>query len=65
MFFGPHGEVCFIELKAQAGRLSEPQTAVMRHLIRAGHGYLCSSNYRDVVEALKDWGVLRFGIHVQ
>jgi hypothetical protein len=46
-----------IELMAQAGWLSEPQTAVMRHLIRAGHGYLCSGNYRDEIETLKDWGV--------
>jgi hypothetical protein len=37
----------------------------MRHLVAAGHGYLASSNYRDVVETLKGWGVLRSGIHVQ
>ena len=46
-------------------RLSESQFAVKGHLQAAGHGYLCSSNYRDVVETLKGWGVLRSGIHVQ
>jgi hypothetical protein len=38
---------------------------MMRHLVAAGHGYLASSDYRDVVETLKGWGVLRSGIHVQ
>jgi hypothetical protein len=32
---------------------------------RPGHGYLCSSDYRDVIETLKGWGVVRSGIHVQ
>ena len=31
---------------------------------RPGHGYLCSSDYRDVVETLKAWGALRAGISV-
>ena len=50
VFFGPHGEVCFIELKAGRGRLSESQQAIKRHLEAAGHGDLCSDDYRDVVE---------------
>ena len=25
---------------------------------RPGHGYLCSSDYRDIVETLKGWGVV-------
>jgi hypothetical protein len=29
--FGPHGEVCAVELKAKGGRLSEAQAAVKRH----------------------------------
>jgi hypothetical protein len=65
VFFGAGGQVCFIELKAKAGRISDAQAAIAAHLIRAGHGYLCSSDYRDVVETLKAWGVLRAGIHVQ
>jgi hypothetical protein len=65
VFFGPSGEVCFIELKAERGRLSEEQAAVKHHLEHAGHGYHCSSDYRDVVEVLKGWGVLRTEIHVQ
>jgi len=35
------------------------------HLAAAGHGYLCSRDYRDIVETLKGWGVVRSGIHVQ
>ena len=30
-----------------------------------GHGYLCSGDYRVVLETLKGWAVLRSGIHVQ
>jgi hypothetical protein len=47
------------------GRLSEAQAAVMHHLEAAGHGYLCSSDYRDVIETLKGWGILRGGFTVQ
>jgi VRR-NUC domain-containing protein len=65
ILFGPHGEVCAIELKAKNGRLSEAQAAVKRHLEQAGHGYHCGSDYRDIIETLKGWGVLRSGIHVQ
>jgi hypothetical protein len=65
VFFGPHGQVCFVELKAKDGRLSELQAEVASHLITAGHGYLCSADYRDVIETLKGWGVLLAGIHVQ
>ena len=50
---------------AERGRLSESQIAVKAHLDPAGHGYHCSSDYRDVIETLKGWGVLRSGIHVQ
>jgi len=30
-----------------------------------GHGYLVSSDYREVIEVLKGWGVVRSGIHVR
>jgi hypothetical protein len=46
-------------------RLSEHQAAIKRHLEQAGHGYHCSSDYRDVIETLKGWEVLRAGISVQ
>jgi hypothetical protein len=64
-YLGPRGEICWIELKARAGRLSEAQAAVAAHLVAAGHGYLCSSDYRDVIETLKGWGVVRACISVQ
>ena len=65
IFFGSNGEVCAVELKAKNGRLSESQAAVKRHLEQAGHSYLVSSDYREVIEKPKDWGVVRSGIHVQ
>jgi hypothetical protein len=64
-FFGPQGQVCFVELKAKGGRLSEAQAAVASHLIAAGHGYHCSSDYRDIVETLIGWGIVRSGISVR
>jgi hypothetical protein len=64
-FFGPHGQVCFVELKAKGGRLSEAQAAVASHLVAAGHGYLCSDSFDDIVATLKDWGIVRSGIQVQ
>ena len=57
VFFGPRGQVCWIEFKSRNGRLSEAQAEVASHLVAAGHGYLCSSDYRDVIETLKGWGV--------
>jgi hypothetical protein len=45
--------------------LSDHQAAVKRHLELAGHGYHCSSDYRDVIEVLKGWGVLRSIVSVQ
>ena len=65
MFIGPRGQVCWIELKARGGRLGEAQAAVAAHLVAAGHGYLCSNDYRDVIETLKAWGVLRVAVSVQ
>ena len=64
VFIGPHGQMGWIELKAKARRLREHQAAVKLHLEQAGHGYHCSSDYRDVVEVLKAWGVLRSDLTV-
>ena len=50
---------------AERRDLSESQIAAEAHLEAAGHGYHCSSDYRDVIETLKGWGVLRAGITVQ
>jgi len=65
MFVGINGRVCWVELKAKRGRLSSIQGFVAEFLMAAGHGYLCSSDYREIIEVLKGWGVLRSGIHVQ
>ena len=65
IFFGVNGRVCCVELKARYRRLSEAQAIVRHHLEASGHGYLCSSDYRDIIETLKGWGVVRSGIHVQ
>ena len=48
----------------RCGRLSEAQAAVKHHLEAGGHGYLVSSDYREVIHTLVSWRVLR-GITVQ
>jgi hypothetical protein len=65
IFLGPRGEVCFVELKAKGGRLSEAQADIASHLIAAGHGYLCSNSFDDIVATLKAWGVVRAVVSVQ
>ena len=65
VFFSITGEVCAVDLKASGGRLSEAQIAVKGHFEQAGRGYLCSDDYRDIVETLKGWDVLRACVNVQ
>jgi hypothetical protein len=65
MFLGVDGRICWIELKAKRGRLSAVQGVIAEFLMAAGHGYLCSSDYREIIETLKGWGALRSGISVQ
>lgn len=64
-FFHNSGRCAFLELKRRGETLDDEQDEIAAHLIAAGHGYLCSSDYREVIETLKGWGVLRSGIHVQ
>jgi hypothetical protein len=55
----------FRRVEGAPRRLSPAQADVASHLVAAGHGYLCSNDYRDVVETLKGWGAVRSGINVQ
>jgi hypothetical protein len=48
VFFGPRASV-FCGAKAKNGR-SEAQAEVASRVVAAGYGYLCSSDYRDVIE---------------
>jgi hypothetical protein len=41
------------------------ELGLRRCVMAARHGYLCSADYRDVVETLKDWGALRPIVSVQ
>ena len=66
IFFGPHGEVCALELKAKNGRLSDVPPRWGPHLRQAAHGLICGVllDYREVIATLVAWRVLR-GITVQ
>jgi hypothetical protein len=65
-FFHLSGTVCFLELKRRgSGTLSDEQEDIAAHLIRAGHGYLCTDDFNDAVATLILWRILRGGIEVQ
>jgi hypothetical protein len=65
LFIGINGGICWVELKAKHGRLSNAQGFIAEFLMAADNRYLCSSDYREIIEVLKGWGVLRSGISVQ
>lgn len=64
-FFHISGAVKFLELKRQGFGSSDEQEDIAAHLIRAGHGYLCTDNFDDAVATLVLWRILRSGINVQ
>lgn len=56
--FHVKGKVCFVELKRRGGRATEAQEELGDFLERAGHGYLISDSFNDVIDKLKAWGVI-------
>jgi hypothetical protein len=66
VFFGPNRAVLFLELKrpSQAMRASEIQKAVAAHLMACGHAYLMTNDYGQVVETLRDLGIVRASVSV-
>lgn len=58
------GAFCFIELKRRGEQLSDEQKALAFRLMHAGHGYLCTDRFDDVMEALRAWGVVPVRIGV-
>jgi hypothetical protein len=52
------GFVAFLELKSHSGRLSAEQADIAAHLMAAGFGYLCTSDFGDAFKALTPWGVI-------
>jgi hypothetical protein len=63
-FFHVRGRCCFLELKRKGEIANEGQAAMAVHLIRAGHGYLCTDSFDDAIATLVDWQILR-GMKVQ
>jgi hypothetical protein len=64
-FFHADGRVAFLELKRRGRRLSPDQERIAGHMLRAGHLFACVDDYRDAVEVLTRWGVVRGGANVQ
>lgn len=62
LFVGPN--VCWLELKAQGGSLSDDQELLRDHLVWCGHQYFCTKSVPEAVEWLKRMGILRSNISV-
>jgi len=61
LFVGPDG-VCWLELKADHGALSEEQDLLRAHLVGCGHRYFCTKSVPGAVGWLKTVGILRADI---
>jgi len=64
-FFSVEGPCAFLELKRQGQKLSDEQQEIAEALIAAGHLYLVTDDFKEAVERLTAWGVLRAGVAVQ
>ena len=64
ILIGP-GRTCFLELKRPGRKLSKEQAALATHLLACGCGYGMTSDFRDAVTMLQDWGVVPYNITVQ
>lgn len=58
------GPVCFLELKRRGEHPSDEQKALAFRLMHAGHGYLVTHEFKDALDALRAWGVVRASIGV-
>jgi hypothetical protein len=63
-FFHLSGRCCFLELKRRGNFADDDQLHIGIHLMRAGHGYLCTDSFNDAIATLVGWRILR-GIEVQ
>ena len=54
----PDGRAAFIEVKAEAGRLSPVQSDMLRSLAARSIPFAVCRSSLDVAAALRDWGVL-------
>ena len=59
-----NGPVCFLELKRRGEHPSDEQKALAFRLMHAGHGYLITDKFDDVMEALRAWRVVPVSIGV-
>jgi hypothetical protein len=62
--FHINGVVAFLELKRRGEKLSDEQKPLAFRLMKAGHGYLCTDRFEDVLQALRDWRVVPVSIGV-
>lgn len=59
MVFVVSGEVMFLELKAENGRLSDSQREFLKAAHAAGARYTVANSFESARQTLEMWGVLR------
>jgi hypothetical protein len=65
IFMHLSGRVCFLEMKRRGNRLTDEQEELAEFLRAAGHSFEVADGFRDAIEILKGWGVVRAGVEVQ
>jgi hypothetical protein len=69
VFLAPQGHPIqrpmFLELKRRGGKLTEAQAGFAAWCVANGCPHAVAYSYDEAVAALKRWGVLRAGVHVQ
>jgi hypothetical protein len=58
------GLLAFIELKRRGEQPTDEQKALAFRLMHGGAGYLITDRFEDVMDALRDWRVVRVSIGV-
>jgi hypothetical protein len=53
-----NGTVYFLELKDEAGKISEKQNIIHAALVRAGYEVATVYNFDQAVNKLKEWGIV-------
>jgi hypothetical protein len=61
VFFGPERRVLWLELKRPGGTAtpSDEQDERARQLVERGHSYVCTNDFTEALDLLRDLGIVR------
>ena len=52
------GNIYFVEVKAEKGRLSDSQEQFLERMYQQGHFTAVVKSYQDAIEIFKEWGLI-------